>query len=418
MRIKFLIAGLLGLVSTLAFAQKKELDNAKESYDKYTTLSQQEATRSLAASSIVSAQTSIDKAAANPKTATLPQTYALKAAIYGALALRDTSVVKSQPFFDAGDDALKKAKEADTKGENKKMIDDANISLAQFQVDKGAKEYQTGKYDMAYKSFGYYLHARPDDTTAMYYTGLAASASKNYDAALENYNKLINTKYSKNIIIVYKDMGLIYLAKKDTTAALKVIGDAVQKYPTNAELRQMEIQISLQSGKQQEVLGKIQSAIANDPNNKELYYYAGVTYEKFGDALDAQMRKAKDPAAKASFGVKKAENFSNAVGMFKKALAIDPEYFEANLHIGYSISSPAIDLFNAAQQLPQSKQKEYDADIAKSKAQFEQAKPYILKAVALNPKSADALANLKTYYLGTSNMAEANATQKKIDALK
>jgi hypothetical protein len=55
--------------------------------------------------------------------------------------------------------------------------------------------------------------------------------------------------------------------------------------------------------------------------------------------------------------------------------------------------------------------------MAKAKAQFELAKPYLLKAVELNSSSLDALTNLKSFYLGTRDEANANAVQKKIEAL-
>ena len=114
---------------------------------------------------------------------------------------------------------------------------------------------------------------------------------------------------------------------------------------------------------------------------------------------------------------KKIDAYGKSAEQYKKAIAIDPNYFEANLNLGYVLISPAIDEYNAANQLPASKQKEYDAAIAKSKADFNAAKPYLQKAVELNPKSVDALNNLKTYYLGVQDNVNANATQKKIEAL-
>jgi hypothetical protein len=53
----------------------------------------------------------------------------------------------------------------------------------------------------------------------------------------------------------------------------------------------------------------------------------------------------------------------------------------------------------------------------KATDQFNQAKPYLLKAVELKPDSKDALTNLKSYYLGVKDTNNANDIQKKIDAL-
>ena len=114
----------------------------------------------------------------------------------------------------------------------------------------------------------------------------------------------------------------------------------------------------------------------------------------------------------------KAGNYEKAAEMYKKAIEIDPNYFDAVLNIGYVILNPAIDTYNAAQQLPAAKQKEYDAALLKSKAQFDAAKPYLEKATELQPNTVDAWKNLKTYYIGVQNAAKANEIQKKIDELE
>jgi hypothetical protein len=103
--------------------------------------------------------------------------------------------------------------------------------------------------------------------------------------------------------------------------------------------------------------------------------------------------------------------------MYKKAVEIDPNYFEAYLNLGYVTISPAIDQYNAANQIPTNKQKEYDAAVAKANAQFNLSKPYLLKASELNPKSVEALNNLKMYYLGTKDNVNANKIQKQIEGL-
>ncbi|WP_121811901.1 tetratricopeptide repeat protein [Mucilaginibacter kameinonensis] len=416
MKIKFLMAGLLGLVSATAFAQKGELNTAKEEYEKYSGLRGQAAMASMAGKSLTTAKESIDKASANEKTATLPLTYAVKGSIYSALAVQDTVPTTSLPLFTTAEEALRKAKEVDTKGENKKMIDEAYLNLAQYQLTKGVKEYSAGKYDLAYKSFDFYRTVLPEDTNAIYYTGLAAANGKNYPAAISNYSKLVTTKYSKNAG-VYLDLSSLYLASKDTAGALKTVSEGVSKYPANSELRKREIEISLQTGKEKEVTDKIQAALANDPKNKTLYYYAGLTYSQTADNYAREAAATKDAAAKAKLQASKAEAYTKAGEMYKKALEIDPNYFEANLNYGYVILNPAIDAYNAANKLPANKQKEYDAAIAKAKAQFEQAKPYLAKAVELQPKSLDALQNLRTYYLGVKDDANASKLKAQIDAL-
>lgn len=415
MKIKLLAASLLSLLSATVFAQKSELSSAQDNYTKYQAF--KAASPAMAAPIINNAKTSIDKAAANDKTANLPQTYALKGAIYATLAERDTVPATSAPLFATAEEALKKAKELDTKGDYKAMIDDANRNLAQYKLSEGVNEYKAKKYDLAYGSFDKYRQIMPDDTNAIYFTALSAANSQKYDAAIANYNKLVTTKYSQNAAIYY-DLSDLYLMNKDTAASIKAVTDGVAKYPANGDLRRRQIELYLRTGKQQEVISLIQSAITNDPKNKSLYYYGGFTYTQLGDIVDANQRKTKDAATKEKMEQTKLDNYAKAADFYKKALEIDPNYYEANLNLGYVLMKPGIDTYNNAQQLPSTKQKEYDAAVAKAGTQLDLAKPYLLKAVELNPKSVDALTNLKTYYSGKHDLTNANDVQKKIDALK
>lgn len=424
MKIKLLMTCLLGLASAATFAQKGELNNAQSEYDTYTGLHGQKvaALATKATASIQNAKASIDKASVNEKTANMPQTYALKAAIYSSLAVDDTIATTSAPLFSTADEAVKKAKELDTKGDNKKLIDAANINLAQYKLTAGVKDYQNKKYEEAYKEFDYYRTVLPDDTNAVYYTALSATNAgatdpKYYQLALTNYNKLVTLKYSGNAK-AYLDMSAIYLAIKDTTGALKATSEGIAKFPTFNELRKREIEIALQSGKQNDVLTKIQSAIANDPKNKDLYYYQGLTYVNVADAANSKSAKDKDPAAKTADHNTATDNYEKAAEAYKKALEIDPNYFEANMNLGYVLMRPALDIFNAAQSLPASKQKEYDAALAKSNSMLDLAKPYLQKAVQIKPKDRDALTNLRSYYRAKTDPAHAAENKAKADDLK
>jgi len=426
MKIKFLITGFLGLLSVAAFAQKSEVNNAKDSYGSYDVAKSNKLTMPQAIKSLADAKTSIDKASVNEKTAAWPLTFALKGAIYSALASQDTVPATSLPNFKIADEALTKAKSLDSAKqdpETEKIIHNAYLNLAQYQFDKGRAEFQNKKYDLAYHSFDYYSHqVLPGDTTALYVTGLSAANAaytdpKYYKPAIENYNKLLNTTYSQKANIYY-DLSTIYLSSKDTANAFRIAGEGVTKFPANNALRKREIEIGLQSGKQEELISKIESAIANDPKNKTLYYYEGITYSQIGETIGDKQAKLKDPATKQTLEQKKIDSYNKATEEYKKALDIDPNYAQASLSLSYVSIEPALDMYNAANQLPTNKQKEYDAAMAKVQVQIEAAKPYLDKAVELNPKSTDALQNLKSYYLVKKDMAHANEIQKKIEALQ
>ncbi len=413
MKTKFLIVGLFGFISANVFAQKSELSNAQNKFDEYETMRGTPAMASRATTSLTDAKTSIDKAAANEKTAAMAQTYALKGAIYSSLASKDTVATTAMPLFTTATDALKKAQQADTKGEYKKLISNANLNLAQYSLNQGVKQYQGGMYDQAYKSFDYYRTVLPEDTNAIYYTALSAYNAKNYGAAISNYNKLVTTNYSKKGG-AYNDLVNAYLNNKDTTGALKVINDALVKYPNNNDLRRTEIELNLQQGKQQQTLDKTLAAINNDPKNKSLYYYAGIAYT--GVAESAKPASGKDAAGKAALMQTRNDNYSKAADMYKKALEIDPSWYEANLNMGYVLMSPAIDMYNAANKI--TAQKAYDAAMVKVNAQADKAKPYLDKALANKSDSQVALANLKNYYIIKKDNAHVAEMTKRLASAK
>lgn len=415
MKIKFLMVGLLGLISATAFAQKGELNNAESGYNDYLPLSTQKIFAAKATSSLNDAKIAIDKAAINEKTAMLPKTYALKAAIYSTLAVKDSIETTSLPIAATAMEAEKKVKELDTKGEFKKLIADADKNLALYYRNKGVVEFQNKKYDVAYKDFDQYRQIMPDSTDAIHVAGLAAANNNNYTAAIANYTKLLTTSYADKAE-VYMDLSSIYLANKDTVNATKTINEGAVKYPSNDQIAQRSIIFGLQSGNKADVIAKLQTAITKTPDNKTLYYYEGWSYIQLATELEPKFNTTKDLALKMGIQQKRAENYAKAADLLKIALQKDPNYYEGNLNMAYAIINPAIDDIKIAALLPVTKQKDYDASIAKAAAQFEQAKPFIDKSVAANPKSKDALGLLKTYYVEKKDKVHAAETQKQIDA--
>ncbi|OOQ62113.1 tetratricopeptide repeat protein [Mucilaginibacter pedocola] len=413
MKIKFLMAGLLALTSATTFAQKKELSTAKSEYEKYAAIRQ----GPLAVTGLANAKIAIDKAAADAKTSVLAETFVYKGFIYGGLAVTDTTQASAQAFATASE-ALTKAKELDTKGEFKKQIEEAGLTLAQYQMNAGVKAYQAGKYDVAYKAFSNYNAIIPGDTTGLLNAGISAYNSKNYPAAIETYNKLVATKYS-GAEAAYDDLSGMYLMNKDTVGALKSIGEGLAKYPNNNGLRRKEIEIALQTGKSDEVLSKITAAIEKDSKNKTLYYYAGLVYSQTADALTAKMAKTKAAPAKATLKTQRDENLAKAKDMYKKGLEIDPNYFEANMNMGYVLLAPATEAYNSVRNLPaNATQKQYNEALAKSDALFDAAKPYLVKAAELKPTSRTALENLKTYYIAKRDQPNVDKYTKLLASAK
>lgn len=391
MKIKsFIIAAVFTASSALVFAQKGEVANAKKNYDSFVSLKEANS-MPLAIPSLKSAKASVDKAVANEKTASDPAAWTYKALIYAEMALMDTVPATSKPLIVESQAAYKKAVELDKDGANKANFDHLNGALfSQYELNQGVRAYQTSNFAEAFSAFTNALAYRPGDTTITYYAGLSAINSKNYDAGIKNYEELTKTNFSANSQI-YLDLSRLYSMKGDTAKAISIAGEGAVKYK-DAALATQEIELSLMSGKQKEVITKIADQAQRDPKNKLYPYYLGIAYSTVGD-------------------VGKAEE------SYLKAIAIDPSFSDANINIGGVMLNKGIALYNEANKLPPSQQKEYDAAMKNASAAFDKAFPYLQKGTELDPKSRIALENLKTYYLVKKDNAKVEEIAKKIETL-
>lgn len=392
MKIKSFILALTLVGASLAgFAQKGELSSAKSNYEKYAQLRDANSA-ALGMSNLKNAKASVDKAVAHEKTMNDPAVWTYKALIYSEMAILDSVPATSKPLLTEASAALTKAKELDKSGANKANLDKVAANLAQYDLNIGVKAYQAGKYDEAYTSFNNSLNFRPGDTTITYYAGLSAINAKNFKAGIQKYEDLIKSNFSANKQ-VYLDLSRLYTMQGDTAKGIKYASEGAGKFPGDAALATQEIELSLMAGKQKEVISKIEAQALKDPKNKLLPFYLGIAYNAINDV-------------------------DKALVAYKQALAIDPEFGDANLNLGGIYLNRGIEDYNAANKLPQSKQKEYDAMMKKANSQFGAAFPYLEKAVELNPKSKLALDNLKTYYIIKKNQAKVDEITKKIAALQ
>lgn len=391
MKIKsFILAAIFTASSLVVLAQKGEVSSAKSNYEKFLGLRDANSML-LAIPNIKTAKTSIDKAVVHPKTLEDPSAWTYKALIYGELALLDTVVETSRPLITESKEAHKKAMELDKAGENKANLDNLKATVfSQYELNLGVKAYQTNNFADAYTAFNNALDFRPGDTTITYYAGLSAINAKNYKAGIQSYEALIKTKFSANNQI-YLDLSRLYTMEGDTARAIAVASEGASKF-NDTQLATQEIELSLMSGKQKEVITKISEQAQKNPDNKLYPYYLGIAYSTMGES-------------------------DKAIEAYTVALKIDPNFADASTNIGGIILNKGINLFNKANQLPPNQQKEYEAMIKLGEVELDKAFPYLNKSSELDPKSRIALENLKTYYLIKRNQEKVNEISAKLENL-
>jgi tetratricopeptide (TPR) repeat protein len=385
----FILTFVLAGSALIGFAQKGELSSAKASYDKFTGF--KAVNIALGLPSLNEAKASIDKVVVHEKTAGDASAWAYRALIYSDLASIDSVETTGKPLVAEAAKSIAKAKELDKAGAFKDKIDMANKVLNNYQLNLGVRQFKANKYDDAFASFNDALIYEPGDTLSIYYGGLSAINAKNNKNAIKQYEALIKTNYSNNAQI-YNDLSRLYALEKDTVSAIRLASEGSKKFPKNSLLATQEIELSLISGKQKEVITKITDQETKEPTNKLYPFYLGIAHGKL-------------------------KNVTESEAAYKRAIAIDPNYADANLNLGSSILNRGIDIYNKANKLSASKVKEYDAMMKLANAEFDKAFPYLEKANELSPKSRITLENLKTYYLIKKNNAKiAEITKQLKDA--
>jgi tetratricopeptide (TPR) repeat protein len=390
MKLRSILSVALLLTTSVAFSQTSNLRKAITSYTKFSDV-KSVGTPQLGIKDLNTAQEAISKAVEHDKTKDLAETWVFYALVNADLALLNEGE-KSKEYFTKATEARTKAKALDTKNEHTDNLTSLSYTLAQYELNFGIKAWEAEDFKAAFEGFDKAEKFIPGDTTLLYYAGAAAVQTQDYDKALEKYLGLLDkSEFSSHKQIVL-DVPRIYLMLADTANAVTYANKGMELYPEDTEVATQYIEYNLMAGHEKEVIGSIQNLISKEPNNKQLFYYMGIAY---GAASD------NDKAEEA----------------YRKALAIDPDYVDANINLGGLILNKGIDHWNFVNNQRDITQQQYDAEIKKAFEIFDSAYPYLKKAVDLNDKNAIALSNLQKYYQIKEDDAKAAELEEKLKAL-
>ncbi|WP_028298099.1 tetratricopeptide repeat protein [Olivibacter sitiensis] len=397
MKIKSFLFAALVMGTSLSFAQKGELNKAKSSYEKYSTLSGGAFTNlpDIATKEMANAKASIDKAKAHEKTSSLPETWIL-ASVLGA---EETLINEQSGNQDAAEASYKEADEALSKSNELegKVPDDiaplkerSELLLAYYLQNKGVKEFQEGKYAEAQASWDKALSYDFDNdevkNSLYYFGGLAAQANKDYDKSIENFQKLIPGDNSD----AYIGLSDTYWAKGDTVQSIKVMDEAASKFPDSSKIVQARIIKYLNVGKGNEVISELEEQVKADPSNSDYPFFLGIAYESAGDK-------------------------EKALESYKKGIEAAPEDVRNYGNAAVIILNQTNDKIAKASSIKT--QDEYDKAVAEAVAEADKALPYLEKALQLEPNSEMNLRNMRAYYQLKGEDAKAEELTQKINNL-
>lgn len=309
-----------------------------------------------------------------------------------------------------GYESFKKAAELDVKNKYK---DEIVLELKNSGIEltnEGITTYNTKNFGLALKYCELAIEATSSplvntvDTVAYKVGGIAALNLNNNEKAKAYLRKLIS--YNYETLNSYLLLTEVYLAEKDTVGYLSAIQEARKLFPSNNDLATREINIYIFQNKVPEAIENITLAIKNEPNNYILYSNLGILYQKI---------KEND----------KAET------TYKKAIEVNPNGFDALYNLGALYYNIGVEKILAANDLPRSQTAKFDEYKKKAAELFNQAKPYIEKALditelALTKDSKnneliqnkkDALTSLKLLYYNLENDAKYQEVSDKLQNL-
>ena len=221
--------------------------------------------------------------------------------------------------------SLIKAIELDSKGSKAKEITESLKSLRGKYVNEAMSAYQLGKFKEATDNFeaslacsGHPLVGQVD-TVIMYYAGLTANMSKDYDRAIKYFQMAIDKGYElKGDVFSY--LAEAYKASGNIEKSKETLSAGFSKYPTSQPILVSLINAYIESKDDpKKVLEFIQKAQANEPTNASLHYAEGNVWKNLNE-------------------------FDKAVACYKKSIEVDPKYYFGTFAIGAAYYDRAVEI--------------------------------------------------------------------------
>jgi len=420
MKIRHILLAAAVLVSVSSFAQKDELKKLKKIYDKETPSANdlaeyKENLQKLSAIAseegdkiaynfykVNTAGVEIAMLGSNPSTAQLskfftPSFIAELATTYNATLEYEKKTGKKNFTDDiAKDVSLVKPlliSTAISLGDAKKYKEASEVLYSIYLLDKKDQEklFYAASYSvnaLEYdKALNYYNELKAinysGEGTIYWATNKAASKEETFSSKAERdlylkagtHEKPRDEKLESKRGEIYKNIALIYVQKGKLDEAKSAVAEARKANPEDNSLLLTEADLYLKANDTTTYTKLVNEALAKDPNNIDLVYNLGV--------MSAN-----------------AEKFEDAERYYKKALQLDPNYFNANLNLAELKLRADEKFVTEMNKLGTSEKdnKRYAVIKIEREKNFQSILPFLEKAVELQSNNEAAKKTLMSVY--------------------
>jgi len=203
------------------------------------------------------------------------------------------------------------------------------------------------------------------------YIAAAADFESSYD--ILQLLGTIDSSSLNNANLAYKLAVQDYIDQEKYNEALEVINIAKVKFPQDVDLIINEANIYLKLKNNEKTVETLEYLMEVDDENPTIFFAAGASYDALG-------------------------NFDKAVETYKKSIALDPEYFDANYNLGALFVNKAAEYQELANALPLDAVDKYNSYKTQMEDYLKLALPYLEKADQVQPDDQYTLSSLKEIY--------------------
>ena len=381
------------------------------------------------------AKQDIDRAMVRPEINEKPKTLYVKAQIYLSLQTLD-KYKATNPYRDAAQ-ALLKLVQVKPRYE-KETVDISLLNCAFFYFNDGVRAFNNKQYPEAIdyltnavkicgledgKRFRESPSAKQLDTvTANAVLTIANSYYLTGDYA-DAIPMLVEAKDNPIVrnAVVYQFLSNAYTKQNDSKNEFAVLQEGVAAYPRDVTLRNDELNYYIKSGRQDEILKKLEETAALDSTDADIQFNLATAYLSI-----ARPKTGARPANEAEY-ITKSEN------AFLHALRRSPDNAGYNYNLAalyFNLGFDVNDQMNAVGGTSKEETKKYDDLKAKRNELLFKSQPYFEKACRIfsaNEKKLsgedmtsykDALTALNKIYSIQNKMDMAEEMKKRLDSLQ
>ena len=219
-----------------------------------------------------------------------------------------------------------------------------------------------------------------------YYTAIFAIQAEMHPEAIAVLEEMKDGNYES--ITVNQFLYQEYVNVQDTANYVRVLQDAVVRFPQEPWFLQNLINHYIFSGQEQEAINYLDQAIAREPNVAQYHLIKGNLNEN-------------------------QKNYEAALADFDRALAIDPTMADAEAGKGRVYYNQAVKMNEDAALIADAK--EYKKALEEMNAMFRQSMPFFEKAHELAPDNRDYMITLRALYYRFDMTDKYNAINEELN---